>query len=286
VLESLEQTNKLIAHLKEKHPVYRELLGFYEKVIEEQAAEQPVVPVQSAAPQNSMKSLQNREGFPLIDRKDFILDIPSCVRLFESLCRILRNSNDKMRENIQAIEEAVAINALNLRELLKRHSDDAYLNRISEEFNINRTILIFLIHSSIQPSINVNVDQLKGQVDLKNWLRGYCPVCGSSPQISELKDEGRRSFLCSFCGFQWPSERLKCPYCENAYHEKLHYLYAEGQEAYRVDICDHCKQYIKTVDTRKLDYKPDLQLEDIITIHLDILASEKGFHRPLKNPFL
>jgi len=72
VIESLEQTKKLIEHLKETHPLYRELLGFYEKVIEEQAAGQPVVPVQSAAPQNSMKSLQTREGFPLINRKDFI----------------------------------------------------------------------------------------------------------------------------------------------------------------------------------------------------------------------
>lgn len=285
MIESLEQTKKLIEHLKEKHPVYRELLGFYEKVIEEQAAEQPVVTLQSAAPQNSMKSLHTPEGFSLIDRKDFILDIPSCVRLFESLCRILRNSNEKMRENIQTIEEAVAINALNLRELLKRYSDDAYVNRIAEEFNINRAVLIFLIHSSIQPSLNVNVEHLKGQVDLKNWLRGHCPVCGSSPQISELKDEGRRSFLCSFCGFQWPSERLKCPHCGNADHEKLHYLYEEGHEAYRVDICDHCKQYIKTVDSRKLDYKPDLQLEDIITIHLDILASEKGYERPSPAPW-
>ena len=66
-------------------------------------------------------------------------------------------------------------------------------------------------------------------------------------------------------------------------HEKLQYLYEEGREAYRVDICDNCKQFIKTVDSRKLDYEPDLALEDIITIHLDILASEKGYKRAVPN---
>jgi FdhE protein len=283
MIKSLEQRKKPIELLRKKNPAYTEILGFYEKVIEAQEAEKPDVPVAALHLHNNVKSLQASEGFPLIDRKDFILDIPSCVRLFESLCRISRNANEKMRENIQAIEEASAINALNLRELLRRHSDESYLSRIAEEFTIDKAILTFLIHASIQPSLSANVEQLKDQVDLKNWLRGYCPVCGSAPQISELKDEGRRFLLCSFCGFQWPSERLKCPHCENADHEKLQYLYEEGQEAYRVDVCDNCKQYIKTIDARKLDYDPDLSLEDIMTIHLDILASEKGYKRPVPN---
>ena len=76
---------------------------------------------------------------------------------------------------------------------------------------------------------------------------------------------------------------MKCPFCENNDHEKLHYFYAEGQETYRVDLCNNCKQYIKTVDSRKLDYEPDLNLEDIVTVHLDILALEKGFKRPTPN---
>ena len=283
MIKSLEQKKKLIELLRGKNPAYTEILGFYEKVIEAQEAEKVDVSVAALHLRNNLKSLQTSEGFPLIDRKDFILDIPSCVRLFESLCRIARNANDKMRENIQAIEEASAINALNLRELLRRHSDESYLNTIVEEFAIDRAILLFLIHASIQPSLSANAEQLKDQVDLKNWLKGYCPVCGSAPQISELKDEGRRFFVCSFCMFQWPSERLKCPYCENADHAKLQYLYEEGQEAYRVDVCDNCKQYIKTVDSRKLDYEPDLPLEDIMTIHLDILASENGYKRPVPN---
>lgn len=285
VSESLEQKKKLIERLKEKNSVYAEILSFYQKVLEEQDAEKPAVHVQYSGATNKTRDLQTKEGFPLINRNDFYLDVPAAVRVFESLCQVLRNTNEKMRENIQAIEEAVSINALNLRELVKRHSDDVYVNSIADQFDINRAVLVFLIHSSIQPSLNMNVEQLKHEVDSQNWLRGYCPVCGSAPRISELKGEGARSFLCSFCGFQWPSERLKCPYCDNTDHKTLQYIYEEGQEAYRVDVCENCKQYIKTVDSRKLNYTPDLQLEDIITIHLDILASDHGYKTPVPSPF-
>jgi FdhE protein len=188
-----------------------------------------------------------------------------------------------MKEDIRTIEEAIRNRALDPEELLARHYNEAYVNKISEDLDIDKAILNFLIHMSIKPSLDANVEKLKDQVDLKNWLRGYCPVCGSFPHMSELKGEGQRFFACSFCAFEWPSERLKCPFCENKDHESLHYFYEEGKEIYRVDVCDKCRQYIKTVDSRKLNFEPDMDLEDIITLHLDMLASEKGFKRLVPN---
>ena len=188
-----------------------------------------------------------------------------------------------MKNTISAIEEAVSINALNIRNVLKRHYDESYVKKISGEFDIDEAILQFLIHMSIKPSVIAQVETLRDSADTKNWLRGYCPLCGSLPSISELKHEGQRFFLCSFCDFQWQGERLRCPFCENNDHNKLHYFYSEGQEAYRVDLCDNCNQYIKTVDSRKLAYEPNLDLEDIVTLHLDILAVEKGYRRPVRS---
>lgn len=279
--ESLEKIKEKIVRLKGKNPAYEEILNFYEKVAEEQEAVKPALNVTPIETSKDLRTLQIKEGFPLISKEEFHLDIPSSVRLFESLCRIGKDTTDKMRENIQNIELAVWDEALDLEELLRRHFDEMYITEITKDLNVDEIILKFLIYMSIKPSINANVEKLKDQVDLKNWLRGYCPICGSLPQMSELKGEGQRYFLCSFCDFTWPSERLKCPFCENKEHEKLHYFYAEGQETYRIDLCDNCKQYIKTVDSRKLDYEPDLNLEDIVTTHLDILATEKGFKRPV-----
>ncbi|OIP61561.1 MAG: hypothetical protein COY75_03675 [Nitrospirae bacterium CG_4_10_14_0_8_um_filter_41_23] len=281
--ESLEKRKEHITQLKKKYSVYNEILNFYEKVLEEQEAIELTLNVNPVETSKDLKALQIKEGFPLINKGDFILDIPSSVILFESLCQIGKNATDKMREDINVIEDAIKDGFLDLAKLLERHYDKTYIDKILEDIEIDEAVLNFLIHMSIKPFLDANVEKLKDQVDFKNWLRGYCPICGSFPHMSELKGEGQRFFACSFCGFEWPSERLKCPFCENKDHESLHYFYEEGKEIYRVDVCDKCKQYIKTVDSCKLDYEPDLNLEDIATIHLDILASEKGFKRPVPN---
>jgi FdhE protein len=279
--KSLDKTKELIELHRKINPVYEKLLNFYEKIVTEQKVIGSSLVIKTPSVNPDLKLLQMKEGFPLLEKQDFILDIPSSIHLFELICNIARNENEKLKENIQAIEEAKGINALNLKDLLKRFYDDSFIEKVAGEFNIDTVILKFLIFESVQPSLAANIENIGNRIDLKNWLKGYCPVCGSSPQISLLKDDGQRFCLCSFCGFEWPSERLKCPFCENTDHNKLHYFYAEGQEARRVDLCDNCHQYIKTVDARKLDYEPDLSIEDIVTIHLDILASEKGFKRPV-----
>jgi FdhE protein len=281
--KSLDKTKELIELQKKINPVYENLLNFYEKIIMEQVAVGSSLTIKHPSVNQDLKKLQIKEGFPLLEKKDFILDIPSSVLLFESLCNRVRNENEKMKKTIQAIEEAKSINALNLKDLLKRFYDGSFVETVAGEFNIDAVILKFLILASIQPSLAANVENIGSQIDLKNWQRGYCPVCASLPKISLLKDEGQRCCMCSLCGFEWPSERLKCPFCENNNHKKLHYFYAEGEEAHRIDVCDNCHQYIKTIDSRKLGYETDLHLEDIVTVHLDILATEKGYKRPVPN---
>jgi len=281
--KSLDQTKDLIELYRKTNPAYESILNFYEKIVTEQKVVESSLTIKNPSLYQDLKKLQMKEGFPLLEKQDFILDIPSSTLLFESICNIARNENEKMKENIHAIEEAKAINALNMKDLLKRFYDDSFIKTVAGEFDIDAVILKFLILESVQPSLAANVENIGSQIDLKNWQRGYCPVCASLPKISLLKDEGQRYCICSSCEFEWSSERLKCPFCENKDHDKLHFFYAEGQEAQRVDLCDNCHQYIKTVDARKLDYEPDLTIEDIITIHLDILASQKGYKRPVTN---
>ncbi len=282
---SFDKKRSLIQSLKEKKPEYADILGFYERISELQSAASPRLYLKLPSAEKRVIEIQEREGFPLISRDQFTIDIPAATALFESLCHVAKHSNEKMRETIESLEEALSINALRKEDLMKRFADEEYLDSVSRTFELDRTITRFLIHMSVYPSLRAHAEMLKDRMDMKKWLRGYCPICGSPPAISQLRDEGHRFYLCSFCGFAWPGERLKCPFCENTDHTKLHYFYAEGDEAHRVDLCGNCNQYIKTVDTRKLDYEPDLELEDIVTIHLDILASEKGYKRPAPSPW-
>jgi FdhE protein len=55
--------------------------------------------------------------------------------------------------------------------------------------------------------------------------------------------------------------------------------------ACRIDLCDSCRHYIKTIDVRALD-APDPCLEDLATLHLDVIAGEKGYSRVVLNPWV
>jgi FdhE protein len=280
---SLNTLKDQIVFQKGKNPSYRDILTFYEKIMNELHKIRHNLHIGAPHTINEAKVLQMKEGFPLIDKKDFFIDIPASVQLFETICRLSKDTNENMEKTVAAIEAAVAINALNVRELVTHHYDASFARKASEDFAIEETVLNFLIQMSIKPSVIAQAEKLGAQVDLRNWTRGYCPLCGSLPDMSELKQEGQRYLRCSFCEFQWQGDRLKCPFCENSDHNKLHYFYAEGREAYRVDLCDNCNQYIKTVDSRKLAYEPNLDLEDITTQHLDILAVEKSYKKPVSS---
>ena len=51
---------------------------------------------------------------------------------------------------------------------------------------------------------------------------------------------------------------------------------------YRIDLCEKCHQYIKTIDAR-VEEILDPSLEDLATLHLDLLASQRCYHRPVVN---
>jgi FdhE protein len=145
---------------------------------------------------------------------------------------------------------------------------------------LDKTIFSFFLHNSIRPSIEAGVEQLRGELDPEMWRKGHCPVCGSLPSLSLLKgEEGKRYLLCSFCGYQWRADRLCCPACDNKDQGSLGYFCGEGEEAIRIDLCDACHHYIKTIDYRALE-ESDPCLEDLATLHLDVLASGKGYERP------
>jgi FdhE protein len=59
------------------------------------------------------------------------------------------------------------------------------------------------------------------------------------------------------------------------------YLYSEEEKEYRLDACDSCRTYIKTVDTRVIDRRTYPALEQIASLHLDLKASEAGYSAAL-----
>jgi FdhE protein len=43
-------------------------------------------------------------------------------------------------------------------------------------------------------------------------------------------------------------------------------------------VCNECKRYIKIIDFRETKQEANLDVEDIATLHLDMLAYEEGYN--------
>lgn len=111
------------------------------------------------------------------------------------------------------------------------------------------------------------------------WGQGYCPTCGAFPVMGQLvpSTTGRlRSLSCSCCRSRWRAKRIGCPYCGNEDSNRLSILQVEEGEPMRIDVCESCKGYVKTYTGQG---EEKLFLADWTTLHLDVLARERGFER-------
>jgi FdhE protein len=114
--------------------------------------------------------------------------------------------------------------------------------------------------------------------DEEQWQRRYCPTCGSLPAMAQLAGEEparRRLLSCGCCGTRWHFKRTCCPYCESD-SQRLESVIIEGESGLRIDHCAACGGYIKTYDGHGDEH---LFLSDWSSLHLDVLASDRGLKR-------
>jgi FdhE protein len=115
--------------------------------------------------------------------------------------------------------------------------------------------------------------------DEEQWLRNYCPTCGSPPAMAQLvgADQGRQRLLsCGFCRTRWRYQRTGCPFCENEDDRSLAVLTIEGEGGLRIAYCGSCKGYIKTYGGEGSE---TVLLADWTSVHLDVIACDRGLKR-------
>ena len=113
-----------------------------------------------------------------------------------------------------------------------------------------------------------------------------CPRCGAAPLLGVLRPEGdggKRRLLCSFCLREWDSRRIFCAACGEEDEKKLPvYVEAEQFPHIRVEACETCKFYVRTVDLTK-DGNASPIVDDLAAIPLSLWAHEHGYQRIHEN---
>lgn len=108
-----------------------------------------------------------------------------------------------------------------------------------------------------------------------------CPFCNARPVVALLRGEGdggKRWLLCSLCATEWQYRRVICPACGEENKDKLPIYVAAEFDYVRVDACDRCQTYIKSVDlTRNGRAVP--VVDELATVALNIWAEEHGYSK-------
>jgi len=108
---------------------------------------------------------------------------------------------------------------------------------------------------------------------------GTCPFCSARPVAGVLRPEGdgaKRSLICALCATEWNIGRIVCPACGEETVEKLAVYTAEQFPHLRLEACDTCRYYIKTVDLTKNGRAVPV-VDELAAIPLDLWAQQHDY---------
>ena len=267
----LKDTLKMIDGYKHMNPHYEELLDILEEVLILREEHRRKLTKDIFNVDESLIQKKLTGGLPIVDfpEGNFALEEPK-----EYFVALLEIAQKRALEETDEIVRKITTGELSYGEMVR---ESFILTKDEETLDDQEEgvfdLLGFLVEESLRPALEVLSEKY---VDIISASK--CPICGREPKISELKGEGGQRFLfCGQCGFEWRFKRIRCPFCGNEDQQTLAYFTIENEEKYRVDVCNVCNKYIKAVDFRKAEKEPNLDVEDIATLHLDILADEEGY---------
>jgi len=108
-----------------------------------------------------------------------------------------------------------------------------------------------------------------------------CPLCGCKPIVGVLRSEGdgaKKSLVCMLCAHEWAFRRIYCPACGEEREPQMAYYSAPEIAHVRVDVCDTCHTYLKSIDLTKTGLAVPV-VDELATIPLDLWARQHGYEK-------
>lgn len=219
-------------------------------------------------------------GVSLLSRSDFIdFDADVWKLSVQRMVPAMMSGFPRLKEDLCTVSNAMSGGGLNgqklLRAMLEGRQEE--VDVLAESLQADLRSLGFILEQVAKPLVEIAARQLEPLIKNLNWHKGYCPLCGSMPELAFLKGaEGQRWLRCSFCSHEWRFPRLVCPFCETDDHTKLMIYYIADREQERVESCTVCNRYVLSMDPRGRVDELLLDIAGLGLVHLDVIAQQKG----------
>ena len=273
-MSTLETKLARIKELKMKKENFKEIFDLFEKIFIEKEKVKNKIESFKDYPNKDGINLRLKEGFPIADSGSLKPDMDSLEKYFFSLLDVMAEKNS---DEVKYIKEVIAVINGGFKAFFEKifaEDADAYIS----SFEKGKDVLVFIIKESLKPFLEKYCVGIKEEITEERWVEGTCPVCGSFPSIAELRgEEGKRYLVCPDCSMEWAFERIKCPFCNIDEQKKIEYFSPEKEPWYRVMLCKGCNHYLKVLDYREMEKPPVFEVEQLATLHLDVIAKKEGY---------
>ena len=164
--------------------------------------------------------------------------------------------------------------------------DTPVIQRFATQQEVDAAALESRAHLAALPLLQACRQQLQSLLP-PLWSESYCPICAAWPVLAERRGLDRsRRLRCGRCATDWEVEWLYCIYCGERDHRKLGSLSPEESgEMLKVETCDTCHGYLKSIASLQGFQPLELLLQDLETVELDLVALQRGYHRPQQSAF-
>ena len=275
--EMLVETLKTIEQYKTVNPHYTELFDILSEILIVREEYRPAMRQINFPLDEKLIAKKLSGGLPLLDFTTINFDYTPARDYF---LRLLEIAEKRMPGETKEFVRQIREGELDFTDVIRNSFDPSCEEELAPDVDEDTFDLIELfVEESLRPALEYFAEQYGDIISRSGWEEGYCPICGKEPKIGELlgDEEEQRLLFCNQCGLEWNYSRIKCPFCGNEEQKTLAYFTVEGEERYRVDVCNVCKRYVKMVDSTDAVTKANLDVEDIATLHLDMLAAEEGY---------
>lgn len=238
--------------LAKKHSEVSELLAFYQELARFQ------------------KGIYER--LPSVAQHEVSVLLPHFSGLLEL---VRRAGSPALKRAAEALAEDAEADRLALLESIWQHQIES--RALAGEYP-------FFAQALLQPYAEFLADKTNSSDE---GTPSLCPFCGSKPVVAVLRPEGdggKRSLVCPLCSTEWNFRRVVCPNCGEENKDHLPIFVAKEFENVRVDACDTCRSYIKSIDMTK-DGNAVPVVDELATVSLNLWAVENNYRKLRPNLF-
>jgi FdhE protein len=267
-----------LAALARQNPALQDACERQAAIVRVIGAREPAVGELMLAPERAAE--KRAAGIPLLRGEALPIDMDAVRATLLQLCAVLRvGATDESAGAIEALVQRGVLDIAGLAHLVVGGKQDELFD-LAERHAVSAELLAMLLRFSLFAPM-LRLAAKTAALRARTWSAGFCPTCGCWPLLAEQRGlEQLRYLRCGLCADEWQVSRLACVLCGNDDHRMLGYLHVETQESQRAATCEHCHGYVKVLATLSPMRPYELLVRDLATLHLDLIALERGYGSP------